>query len=77
MSLDGMGFDSKHDFSLLPSFWGFSFAPGLAVSFFGEIQHSPVDACSAANCNFEVPTGEDEHTSFYSVILYIRHFKNQ
>ena len=54
---------------LLPSFWGFSFALGCGVSFFGGIQHSPVDGCSAANCSFGVLAGEDEHTSFYSAIL--------
>ena len=36
---------------LLPSCWGFSFALGRGVSFFGGIQHSPVDGCSAASCN--------------------------
>ena len=30
---------------LLPSFWGFSFALGCGVSFFGGIQHSPVKGC--------------------------------
>ena len=30
---------------------------------FGEIQHSPVNGCSAASCNFGVLTGEDEHMS--------------
>ena len=55
---------------LLPSCWGFSFALGCEVSFFGGIQHSPVDGCSAVSCNFEVLTGEDERTSFYSSILY-------
>ena len=54
---------------LLPSFWGFCFALGHGVSFFGGIQHSPVDGCSAASYNFGVLTGEDEHTSFYSAIL--------
>ena len=39
---------------LLPSFWGFSFALGRGVSFFGGIQHSSVDGCSAASCNFGV-----------------------
>ena len=33
-ALVGMGFDSKHDFALLPSCWGFSFALGHGVSFF-------------------------------------------
>ena len=31
--------------------WGFSFAVGRAVSFFGGIQHSPVDGCSVGSCN--------------------------
>ena len=55
---------------LLPSCWGFSFALGCGISFFGRIQHSPDDGCSAVCCNFEVLTGEDEHTSFYSTILF-------
>ena len=47
-------------FPLLLSFWGFSFALGCGVCFLGEIQHSPVDGCSAVSYNFEVLTGEDE-----------------
>ena len=39
---------------LLPSCWGFSFALGCGVSFFGGVQHSPVDGCSAVSCNFGV-----------------------
>ena len=39
---------------LLPPCWGLSFAFGHGVSFFGYIQHSPVDDCSAASCNFGV-----------------------
>ena len=54
---------------LLPSCWGFSFVFGCGVSFFGGIQHSPVDGCSAASCNFGVLAGEDEFMSFYSAIL--------
>ena len=56
---------------LLLSCWGFSFAfgSGVSFSFFGVIQHSPVDGCSAASCNFGVLAGEDEHMSFYSAIL--------
>ena len=46
---------------LLPSCWGFSFALGHGVSFFGGIQHSSVDGCSAVSCNFGVLAGEDEH----------------
>ena len=55
--------------SLLSSCWGFSFSLGHGIYFFGGIQHSPVDSCSAASCNFGVFTGEDEHTSFYTTIL--------
>ena len=69
MSLAGIGFDSKRDFAPLLSCWGFSFALGHGVSFFGGIQHSPVDDCSVASCNFGVLTGEDEHMSFYFAIL--------
>ena len=53
----------------LPSFWGFSFALGRGVSFFGGIQHSPVHGCSAASFNFGVLAGEDECMSFYPTIL--------
>ena len=63
-----MGFDSKHDLSpptilllLCPWMWD--------IFFFGGIQHSPVDGCSAVSCNFGVLAGEDEHMSFYSAIL--------
>ena len=54
---------------LLLSCWGFSFALGHGVSFFGGIQHSAVDGCSAASCNFGVLAGEDECISFYSTVL--------
>ena len=54
---------------LLPSCWGFSFALGHGVSFFGEIQHFPINGCSAASCNFGILPGEDECRSFYSAIL--------
>ena len=56
---------------LLSSCWGLSSALGCEVSPFGGIQHSPVDGCSAASCNPGVLTREDEHTSFYSTILYL------
>ena len=64
----GVGFDSKHDFAPPTIFLGLSFALGHEVSFFGGIQHSPIDGCLAAYCNFAVFAG-DEHTSFYSTIL--------
>ena len=57
-----MRFDSKSDFALLLSCWGFSFALGHGVYFFGGIQHSPVNGCSTASCNFGVLAGEDELT---------------
>ena len=53
---------------LLLSCWGFSFALVRGVSFFGGIQHSPVNGCSAASCNLGVLTGEDENI-FYSQLL--------
>ena len=56
---------------LLPSCWGFSFALGHGVTFFGEIQYSPVDGCSSVSCSFGVLTGEDERTSFYSASLML------
>ena len=54
----------------LPSSWGFSFAFGHGVSLFGGIQHSPVNGCSAASCNFGVLSGEDVRMSFYSIIFF-------
>ena len=54
---------------LLTSCWGFSFPLDVGHLFFGRIQQSPVDGCSAASCNFGVLAGEDEFMSFYSAIL--------
>ena len=51
---------------LQPSSWGF-FAVGHGVPFLGGIQHSLINGCSAVSCNFGVLTGEDKHTSFYSI----------
>ena len=53
---------------LLPSYWGLSFALGCGASFFGGIQHSPFDGCSAESCNFGV-LAEDECTSFCTAIF--------
>ena len=61
-------FDFKCDLPLLLSCWGFSFSLGCGVSFFGGIQHSLVEDCSAPSCSFDVLTGEDKHVSFSSVI---------
>ena len=60
---------------LLLSCCGFSFALGRGVSFFGGIQHFPVDGCSAASCNFGVFSGEDECTPFYSAISLIEQYE--
>ena len=38
---------------LLPSCRGFCSALGRGVSFFGGIEHSPANDCSAASCNLE------------------------
>ena len=43
MSLVGIGFDFKHDFTPPTIIPGFSFVLGHELSFFGGIQHSPVD----------------------------------
>ena len=55
-------------FLLLPSCCGFSFTLGHGVSYFGEIQYSPVNWCSAASCNFGVLTGEDESMSNFAIL---------
>ena len=49
-----MEFASKHDFTLSTVLLGRFLCPWTWVSFFGGIQHSPVDGCSAASCNFGV-----------------------
>ena len=57
---------------LLPSCWGFSFAPGRGVFcfFFDGIQCSRVNGCLAESCSFGVLTaGEDECKSLYSAIF--------
>ena len=55
-----MGFDFKCDFPPPTVFLRFFFALGRGLSFFGGIQHSLVDGCSAVSCNFGVLVGEDE-----------------
>ena len=69
VSLVGTWFDSKLDFAPPTILLGLLLCPWMWSIFFGGIQHSPVDGCSAACCNFGVLTGEDERTSFYSTIL--------
>ena len=70
VSLAGKGFESTLYFTPLPSCWGFCFALGRGVSFFGGIQLSPVNSYSAASCSFGV-FKEDEHMSFCSAILLL------
>ena len=70
-------FDSKCSFTPLPFCLDF-FALDVGhlvfflfcfVLFFNGIQHSTVDVCSVASCNFGVLAGEDEHIYFYSTNL--------
>ena len=54
---------------LLLSCLVFSFALGHGISFFGGIQHSPVDGCSAPSCNFGLLPGNlrpDSHNTEWS-----------
>ena len=66
VSLTGRVFDSKCDFAPPTILLGLLLCPWMWVFYFGGIQHSPVDGCSAEMCNFGV---EDKCTSFYSTIL--------
>ena len=68
-SLAGVRFDYKHDFSSPTILLGCLLCPWTSNIFFGGIQHSPVNDCSAVSWNFGVLSGENEHISFYSAIL--------
>ena len=69
VSLVSMGFDSKCNFTPPTILLGLFLCPCMCGIFFlGGIQHSPVNGCSAASCNFGVLAGEDERMSFYSAI---------
>ena len=67
-SLAGMGFDSKCDFAPPTILLGLLLCPWMWDTFFGGMQHSPVDGYSAVSCNFGILT-EDECVSVYSAIL--------
>ena len=54
---------------LLLSFGASPLSLDVEYLFFGGIQHSPVDGCPAASCNFGVLAGEDERTFFYSAVF--------
>ena len=64
-SLTGMGFDSKHDFFLPTILLGLLLCSWIwgVFFFFGGIQHSLVNGCSAVSCNFGALTG-DEHIRY-------------
>ena len=69
-----MRFDFKCDCALPTVLW-LLLCPWTWGIFFGGFQHSPVDGCSAAGCNFGVFV-EEELMYFYSVILSSRWFKS-
>ena len=54
VSLAGLGFDSKCDFAPPTILLGLLLCPWMWGIFFGGIQHSPADGCSAVSCNFGV-----------------------
>ena len=71
VSLMSRGFDSKCDFAPPTILLGLLLCPWMwGIFFFGRIQHSPVDGCSAAICNFGVLV-EVECTSFYSTWIFV------
>ena len=66
----GKGFDSKCDFTPPTILLWLLLCSWMWGIVFGGSQHSSVDGCSAASCNFGVDTGEDERTSFHPAILH-------
>ena len=64
-----MGFDFIVIAPLLPSCCGFFFVFGCGLSFFGGLQHPPVDGRAAAGSDFGALGDGNECTSFYSTIL--------
>ena len=67
-SLVLMAFDFNVIVPFLLSCCCFSFVLECGISYFGEFQHTPVNACLEASCDFGVLTGE-ECMSFYSTIF--------
>ena len=70
VSLAGRGLILNVISPLPLSCWGFFFALGHGVCFFGGMQHSPVNGCSAVSCDFGVLAGEDECMFFFCTILW-------
>ena len=68
----GMEFDSKCDFVPPTVLLGLLLCPSICgiFFFFGGIQHYPIDGFSSVSCSFGILAGENEHTSFYSAIIY-------
>lgn len=69
---ESMGFDSKCNFAHSTTILLGLLLPLEPGSFFlvdSNILLSIV--CSAASCNFGVHTGEDEHMTFYSSVLFV------
>ena len=58
-----MGLDSKGDVAPSTILLRLLLARGCEVSFFGWIQHFPVNLCLAATYNFGILAGKDEHSS--------------
>ena len=52
VSLASMGFDSKCDFNLIAILLRLLLYPWTWSIFFGRIQHSPFNGCSAVSCGF-------------------------
>ena len=66
--LAGIRFDSKHDFTPPTILLGLLLCSWMCGIFFGGIQHTSVNGCSAASCNFGLLT-ENRCTCLYSPIL--------
>ena len=70
-SLAGMKFDFKCDYASPAVLLQLLLCPCTWDICSSGFQHSPVDGCSAASCDFGAFTAEDEHTSFCSAVLFL------
>ena len=71
-----MELDSKRDFAPPTILLRLLLCPWMWGIFFGGIQHSPVDGCSAVSCKVEVLAGEDERMSFFSAVFSLQETAN-
>ena len=69
--LAGMWFDFNMIVPLLPSRCDLFFVLGHGLSFFCGFQHPSVSGCSAASWDFDVLTGGEGCTSFYSAMSWL------